>query len=150
MTTMEARGRKRPGSPRPGKAPNLSASTTLAGEPGCSCGTIHQDAVAAAAAALPAPASLGRLAGLFKVFADPSRLRILSALAAAELCVCDLGATLGMSQSAVSHQLATLRAARIVRSRREGKVVFYALDDDHVAALLALGLDHAAEGAREP
>jgi|GEM_PF-311877 len=88
---------------------------------------------------------LGRLEELFKIFSDTTRLRILSALAVGELCVCDIGAVLGASQSAVSHQLAILRAARLVAYRREGKSVYYRLADYHVGILLQIGLDHASE-----
>jgi len=114
----------------------------------CSLPLLHINCIEAARGKLPDPASTSGLASLFKVFADPTRIRLLSALSASELCVCDLGALLGMSQSAVSHQLALLRAARVVRSRREGKVVWYALDDDHVASLLAMGLEHLGEAGR--
>jgi len=101
----------------------------------------------ARAAELPVGTLLG-LADLFKVLGDPTRLRIVNALAAAgELCVCDLSAALSLSQSAVSHQLAVLRRSRLARPRRDGKTVFYALDDEHVRALLALGLEHAREGS---
>ncbi|MDV2495141.1 MAG: metalloregulator ArsR/SmtB family transcription factor [bacterium] len=86
------------------------------------------------------------LAEIFRVLGDPTRVRILHALAASELCVCDLAAILGMSQSAVSHQLRLLRSLRLVRHRREGRMVYYALDDDHIEKLLAQGLDHVAHG----
>lgn len=87
-----------------------------------------------------------RLAETFKALSDPTRVRIVSLLAAAELCVCDLAAALGMSQSAVSHQLRTLRDLRLVRWRREGRKIFYALDDEHVADLFRRGLEHVAHG----
>ena len=114
----------------------------------CSCSVLHEEALEVARQASPEPATVDQLAGLFKVFGDPTRIRILSALAASELCVCDLGALLGMSQSAVSHQLALLRSARLVRNRREGKVIHYSLDDEHVRRLLALGLEHVSEAGR--
>lgn len=114
----------------------------------CGCSVIHYESVERARSGLPAAASLEGLAELMKVFGDPGRLRILFALAAEELCVCDLSALLRCSQSSVSHQLALLRGARLVRSRREGKVVYYALDDPHVSSLLELGLEHAAERNR--
>jgi len=87
-----------------------------------------------------------RLAELFKVLGDPTRVRILSALRGAELCVCDIAATLGMSQSAVSHQLRLLRTLRLVKNRKAGRMVYYALDDEHVERLLAEGLDHVEHG----
>lgn len=79
------------------------------------------------------------------MFGDPSRIRILQALGAAELCVCDLSAVLGMSQSAVSHQLRTLKNQDLVGYRREGKVVFYRLKDHHVGEILGAGLAHIQE-----
>lgn len=82
------------------------------------------------------------LADLFRVFGDSTRMRILYALFESELCVCDLADLLGMTQSAVSHQLRTLKAAKLVRFRREGKSIIYALDDDHVRQILRVGLEH--------
>lgn len=87
------------------------------------------------------------VAGLFALLADPTRLRLLSALTAGELCVCDLAASTGVNRSTVSHQLRTLRDGRLVRARRDGRVVYYRLDDDHVRELLAMGIAHAAESA---
>ncbi len=111
----------------------------------CYCSVLHEDLIAAARKAAPPSALIAELGGLFKVLADETRLKILSALAVSELCVCDLASVLGASQSAVSHQLAVLRAARLVRHRREGKVVYYSLGDDHVGRILGVGLEHAAE-----
>ena len=116
----------------------------------CGCRTVHEDRVGRAREAQIPVARLLRMGELFKVFADPSRLRILNALASGELCVCDLSTALGMSQSATSHQLALLKRARLVRARREGKVVFYALDDDHVGRVVALAREHVAERSRKP
>jgi ArsR family transcriptional regulator len=102
-----------------------------------------------------------RLAETFKALSDPTRVRIISALShtelcvcdlaatlgmsqsATELCVCDLAATLGMSQSAISHQLRTLRQLRLVKNRKEGRQVYYSLDDEHIYSLFKQGLDHA-------
>lgn len=111
----------------------------------CSCEIVHEDRVLAARAASPRPVALEALGELFKVFSDPTRLKILSALAETELCVCDLQAVLGSSQSAVSHQLALLRASRLVKNRRDGKVIYYSLADSHVRAILLVGLDHIQE-----
>lgn len=83
-----------------------------------------------------------RLAEMFSALSDPTRLRIVSLLSESELCVGDLAEALGMSQSTVSHQLRTLRDRRLVRWRREGRQIFYALDDEHVADLFHRGLDH--------
>ena len=85
------------------------------------------------------------LADTFKVLGDLTRVRILDALAQAELCVCDLAGLVGLSESAVSHQLRLLRSMRVVRSRRAGRMVFYALDDEHVIALFEQGLRHIEE-----
>jgi DNA-binding transcriptional ArsR family regulator len=83
-----------------------------------------------------------RLAETFKALADPTRVRMLHALSHAELCVGDLAAVLEMSESAVSHQLRLLRSLRVVRGRRDGKLVFYTLDDEHVARLFQISLEH--------
>ncbi|MHB9053778.1 MAG: ArsR/SmtB family transcription factor [Thermoleophilia bacterium] len=82
------------------------------------------------------------LSQIFRVMADPSRLRIISLLGEGELCVCDIASALNMTQSAVSHQMRVLRTSRLVRYRREGRVAWYALDDDHVLKLFTQGLDH--------
>lgn len=91
---------------------------------------------------LPPEEELEELAHFFKVFGEVSRVRILSALYVKELCVCDLVDILDMNQSAVSHQLRVLRAAKIVKTRKEGKHVYYSLDDAHVRELLLDGLEH--------
>lgn len=114
----------------------------------CGCASAHEGPISAAAAAETPVAKLLELSELFKVLGDPSRLRVLNALGAAELCVCDLSAVLEMSQSAVSHQLAILRASRLVRSRRDGKSVFYALDDEHVGQLIGIASTHLDERKR--
>jgi DNA-binding transcriptional ArsR family regulator len=86
--------------------------------------------------------SATRLAETFSALADPTRARIVSVLAQTDLCVCDLAATLGMTQSAISHQLRLLRDRRVVKSRKEGRMVYYALDDEHIRDLFQRGLDH--------
>jgi len=95
---------------------------------------------------LPSDAKVGIYSDLFKAFADPTRLKILMALSASELCVCDIAAVAGVSQSAISHQLRYLRMARLVKYRRDGKMAYYSLDDDHVRSLLEIGLSHVEEG----
>lgn len=89
------------------------------------------------------------LTEIFRVLGDPTRVRLLDALSRGELCVGDLAVRLGVSESAVSHQLRLLRSARIVRARRSGRLVFYALDDRHVLALFRQGLRHVQEGGRQ-
>ncbi len=103
---------------------------------------VHEDIVAQVEKNMPDEEVLYDLAELFKVFGDPTRLKLLAALLGQEMCVCDLSDLLGISQSAVSHQLRLLRASRLVKNRREGKSVFYSLDDDHVATILAQGMEH--------
>ena len=115
-------------------------------EPACTEAYIHQDRVQAALVAVLDDATAVSLAETFKALSDPSRVRIVSLLAGAELCVCDLAAALDMSQSAVSHQLRTLRDLRLVHWRREGRQIFYTLDDEHVADLFQMGLDHVSHG----
>ncbi len=83
-----------------------------------------------------------RLAETFKALGDPTRIRILSALSQGELCVCDLAASLGMSQSAISHQLRLLRALRLVKGAKRGRMVYYTLDDDHIEGLFRHGMEH--------
>jgi DNA-binding transcriptional ArsR family regulator len=112
----------------------------------CADTYIHQERVQAAITHLVDDPTAVRLAETFKALSDPTRVRIVSLLADAELCVCDLAAALQMSQSAVSHQLRTLRDLRLVRWRREGRQIFYALDDEHVGDLFRRGLEHVAHG----
>lgn len=106
---------------------------------------VHEDLVAQVQASLPNDETLTRLSELFKVFGDSTRIRILYVLFEAEVCVCDLAKLLGMTQSAISHQLRLLKQARLIKSRRDGKTVFYSLADDHVATLLRQGTEHIAE-----
>ena len=107
---------------------------------------VHQDTVDKVRSMLPDEDTLTRLSDLFKIFGDGTRIRILYALFEEEVCVCDLAQLLGMTQSAVSHQLRVLKQARLIRSRREGKTVFYALADEHVRTLLSNGTEHINEG----
>ena len=94
---------------------------------------------------MPDDEVLYELADLFRVFGDSTRIKILYALFEAEMCVCDIADLLGLTQSAVSHQLRVLKDSKLVRFRREGKTVYYALDDDHVRSILSLGMDHIEE-----
>ena len=89
--------------------------------------------------------NLCRLADLFKVFGDPTRIRILHALSLKELCVCDIAQALGMTQSAISHQLRVLKQFHLVKYRRDGKTIYYSLADSHVHTMLAQGLEHVTE-----
>lgn len=114
------------------------------------CDVFHLDPakVAALRRRLLSDASAGALAETFKLLGDGTRVRMLDALSRSELCVCDLAGLLGLSESAVSHQLRLLRGMRLVRPRREGRMVFYTLDDQHIVGLFAQGLEHVEERAR--
>ena len=105
----------------------------------------HEDVVEQVRQKMPGEDALYDLTELFRIFGDSTRVRILYVLLESEMCVCDLAMLLGMTQSAISHQLRALKNARLVRSRREGKTVFYALADDHVKTILDQGLEHVAE-----
>ncbi len=94
---------------------------------------------------MPQEEKLYDLAELFKVFGDTTRVKIISALFEAEMCVCDIAELLSMTQSAISHQLRVLRQARLVKHRKEGKVVFYSLDDEHIKTIFNQGLEHILE-----
>jgi DNA-binding transcriptional ArsR family regulator len=111
----------------------------------CDCNVIHEDVVADARGHMPEEESLLELADLFKVFSDSTRVKIVCALLHAEMCVCDIAVLLGMSKSSISHQLRALRQTRLVKNRRDGKVVYYSLDDEHVGNIFAQGLLHVCE-----
>ena len=113
--------------------------------PTCDYMHVHEDKVAHVLSELPDDEQLYDLADLFRVFGDTTRIRILYVLFESELCVCDIAKLLNLTQSAVSHQLRVLKDAKLVRFRREGKTVFYTLDDDHVRRILALGMEHVSE-----
>jgi DNA-binding transcriptional ArsR family regulator len=111
----------------------------------CDCNIIHESVVNEVRKHLPADEDLFNLADLFKVFADSTRVKILSALFQAEMCVCDIAVLLGMTKSSISHQLRVLKQTKIVKYRRDGKVVYYSLDDDHVKNIFNQGLLHITE-----
>ena len=113
--------------------------------PCCQEDQVHQDAVDLVRKDLPPDEDLYDLAELFKIFGDSTRVKILCALTRSELCVCDIARLLSVSQSAVSHQLRVLKNGKLVKYRREGKTVYYSLDDDHVREILRLGLEHVGE-----
>ena len=106
---------------------------------------VHEDRLKVVEDTMPDENTLYDLAELFKVFGDSTRIRILYVLFESEVCVCDMAQTLGMTQSAVSHQLRILKANRLVKSRREGKSVFYSLADDHVRSIIDQGTEHITE-----
>lgn len=113
--------------------------------PICSCDHVHSDTVEKRRADMPETARLYELADFFKVFGDSTRISILFAIDADPMCVCDIAALLGMTKSAVSHQLKILRQSHLVTYRRSGKNVYYTLADDHVRDIIEKALDHVEE-----
>jgi ArsR family transcriptional regulator len=111
----------------------------------CDCEVIHEDTVKRVQEKMPLEENLYDLAELFKVFGDTTRIKILWALDEAEMCVCDIAVLLKMTQSAISHQLRLLKQADLVKSRREGKIVYYSLEDEHVRQIFDQGLIHISE-----
>ena len=111
----------------------------------CDLIAVHEDILAKVRREMPDDDTLYNLTELFHVFGDSTRMRILYVLFASEMCVCDIATLLGLTQSAVSHQLRLLKGMRLVKSRREGKTVFYALADDHVKTIINQGLEHVGE-----
>lgn len=105
----------------------------------------HEEVVERLRRAMPGEDTLYDLTELFRIFADSTRVRILYVLEVSEMCVCDLAVVLGMTQSAISHQLRALKNARLVKARRDGKTVFYSLADQHVKTILDQGLEHISE-----
>ena len=108
----------------------------------CEVNFIHAEVVEKVQQEMISPAEARELAEIFKILSSPTRVKILHALFQSEMCVCDIVAALGLTQSAVSHQLRLLRARRLVKFRQEGKVVYYSLDDNHIEKLFAAGLEH--------
>ena len=106
---------------------------------------VHEEIVDKVEKAMPGEQELLDLAEFFKVFGDSTRIKILYVLSQSEMCVCDIAQLLGLTQSAVSHQLRALKNVRLVKSRREGKTVFYSLADDHVKTIIDQGLEHVRE-----
>lgn len=113
--------------------------------PICEVTYVHKDRVAAARKAIHDDATLEGLSETFKVLGDITRLKICLALSRQELCVCDIAALLGLSESAVSHQLRLMKTMRLVRYRREGKMTYYQLDDEHIEDLIRVGVRHTSE-----
>lgn len=111
----------------------------------CNCTIIHEDIVSKAKENMPKEEVLYDLAELFKVFGDSTRIKIIYSLFASEMCVCDIAALLNMNQSAISHQLRVLKQARLVKYRKEGKAVYYSLDDEHIKMIFDCGLSHLSE-----
>ena len=117
----------------------------MARELACDCDVIHEETVKDTRKKMQSKDDYVGLASLFKMFGDGTRVQILHALEQNELCVCDLAVLLGLTKSAVSHQLKALRLANLVKFRREAQVVYYSLADDHVKEILDIGFEHLAE-----
>lgn len=111
----------------------------------CKVNMIHEDTVKKVLAAMPGDSTLYDLSEIFKVLGDPTRIKILTALSVNEMCGCDLAALLHVTTSAISHQLRLLKSARLVKFRKDGKVVYYSLDDHHVGEIFNMGLEHVSE-----
>jgi Predicted transcriptional regulators len=111
----------------------------------CEVNVIHEDVVNEVRKRLPSEDTLYDLADLFKVFGDSTRIKILCALFEHEMCVCDIAAVTGMTQSAISHQLRVLKQANLVGFRRDGKTLYYSLKDNHVFSIYEQGLEHINE-----
>lgn len=125
---------------------NAESITQPEDSPVCEVLCVHTDQIESVRQSLIPRGQVHHLAELFKTLGDPTRVRIMDALAKNEFCVCDLAELLELSQSATSHQLRVLRSSHLVKYRREGKMVYYSLDDDHVMALYQEGLEHISEG----
>ncbi len=111
----------------------------------CDCEVIHSEIVNAVKKRMPEENELYDLSDFFKILGDSTRAKIIWALDESEMCVCDLAVLLGMTKSAISHQLSTLRQENLVKNRREGKVVYYSLADDHIKQIFEKGLEHIRE-----
>jgi len=111
----------------------------------CDCSIIHEDVVNRVRVAMPDSGRFYDLANIYKMFADNTRIKILWALSREDMCVCDLAVLLGMTKSAISHQLKSLRLANLVKYDRHGKVVYYSLADDHVRDIFEKGFEHIVE-----
>ncbi|KAF0226841.1 MAG: putative transcriptional regulator [Erysipelotrichaceae bacterium] len=114
----------------------------------CDCNVIHQDIVDHVKTKMPDQDSIQDLSQFFKIFGDSTRLKILSALFESEMCVCDMATLFNMTQSSISHQLSVLKQARMVKYRKDGKVVYYALDDHHIQHIFDQGLTHIKENRK--
>lgn len=106
---------------------------------------VNRELISTVDAVMPDEEMLYDLAELYKIFGDTTRIKILYALFEAEMCVCDIAQLLGMTQSAISHQLRVLKQSKLVKFRREGKTIFYSLADDHVRTIIGMGMEHLCE-----
>ncbi len=115
----------------------------------CDCNIIHEEVVKDTLNKMPQPELFDKIAEFFKIIGDPTRTKILFALDQNEMCVCDIANVLGMTKSSISHQLATLRKSGIVKCRREGKEIYYTLDDEHVKQVFEVGIEHIEHKEQE-
>ena len=115
----------------------------------CDCNIIHQDVVDKTLSKMPKQELFDKLAEFFKIIGDTTRTKILFALDQNEMCVCDIANVLGMSKSSISHQLAMLRKSGIVKYRKEGKEVYYTLDDEHIQKVFEVGIEHIEHKEKE-
>jgi len=122
-----------------------SSRARLIDEDGCQIRVVHLDRVELARKEAISDQELDRLSLTYKVLGDPNRLKIVMALRNVEMCVCDLAAFTGLTDSAVSHQLRRLKDLALVKSRRAGQIIYYSLDDEHVSEILNVGLEHIKE-----
>lgn len=111
----------------------------------CDVTCVHEETVSRVRGKLPEEELLKELADFYKVFGDSTRIKILSVLLESEMCVCDLAEVLGMTQSAISHQLRVLKQMKLVKNRREGKTVYYSLADGHIQTIISQGMEHITE-----
>ena len=111
----------------------------------CDIHKVHAELLKHVSDSMPGEEQLYELAELFKIFGDVTRIRILCVLFEAEVCVCDIAEALDMTQSAISHQLRILKTNRLIKGRREGKQIFYSLDDEHVRSIIGAGMAHICE-----
>jgi len=111
----------------------------------CDCHAIHEDVIARAKEGMPESGQFRTVSNLYKMLADPTRLKIIWALSKERMCVCDIAVLLGITKSAVSHQLKSLRLTNLVRNEKEGKNVYYSLTDNHVREMLENGFAHSEE-----
>ena len=113
--------------------------------PSCEYMHAHDEIIEKVKNDMPDEIMLYDLAELYKVFADSTRIKILYCLFESEMCVCDIAQLLGMTTSAISHQLRVLKQSKLVKFRRDGKTVFYSLSDDHVRTIIGMGMEHISE-----
>ena len=115
----------------------------------CDCNIIHEEVVKDTLNKMPQPELFDKIAEFFKIIGDPTRTKILFALDQNDMCVCDIANVLGMTKSSISHQLPTLRKSGIVKCRREGKEIYYTLDDEHVKQVFEVGIEHIEHKEQE-